>query len=81
MGCSSSKATTTATEKAERHREANMKAMSKNLSRGKTATGQDPDGKLLQFAGNGSLVVPRSESNPTTIGFGLAAAAGGGGGA
>ena len=79
MGCSSSKATTaTMTTKAERHREANMKAMSKNLSKGKTATGQDPDGKLLQFAGNGSLIVPRSESNPTsTVGFGLAVAAGG----
>jgi len=60
--------------KAERHREANMRAMAKNLAKGKTSTGQDPDGTLLQFSGDGSLIVPDSVrvSNPSSVGHNLA---------
>ena len=78
MGCSSSKLKTAEPKqphktKSERLREANRAARDKNLQRGKTAMGHDHNIPKLQFAGDGSLIVPPPRMGPSDISYGLAA--------
>ena len=50
--------------------------MEKNLQHGKTAVGHDPNMEILQFAGDGSLIVPKVAAVPSYFGYGAAVVAG-----
>lgn len=83
MGCAASKAHHTKMTASELHRAANKCAIENNLARGNTRLGHGEDLSLLQFAGDGSLIIPVAQRSTNSGGFltgGLGVAACGGGG-